>query len=242
MLVEGHIEVADKVVALLAGLFGGYALAPLLPCQHGLADMDAAVVYDIGFDHLVAVGLEDLRQRVAEQIVADMAQVKGFVGIGRGIFHHDERSVVAGLADTEVGVGGNAVEHVEPVVGGDAEVQKALDDIKTAHGWHIVDEPLADFGAGSLRALVRGLEVRENHDGQIPLEILARGRRINLGCVGLEAIKVVEGIGHSGRNNFLYCHYLKILIHKTIVSRCKITSFFAVCKKSASGRGRACVI
>ena len=37
--------------------------------------MYAAVVHDIGLDHLVTVGLEDLRKRIAEQVVAHMAEM-----------------------------------------------------------------------------------------------------------------------------------------------------------------------
>ena len=57
-LVEGHIAVAHKVVALDARGFRGLALELLLPCQHGLADVDAAVVDDRGLDDLVAAGFQ----------------------------------------------------------------------------------------------------------------------------------------------------------------------------------------
>ena len=58
-LVEGHVAVAHQVVALDAGGFRGLSLELLLPGQHGLADMDTAVVHDRGLDDLVAAGLEE---------------------------------------------------------------------------------------------------------------------------------------------------------------------------------------
>ena len=82
-LAEQHIEIADEVVAFLSGRFGCGAFAPELPCEHRLADMDAAIVHDIGFHHAVAASLEDAGEGVAKQVVADMAKVEGFVGIGR---------------------------------------------------------------------------------------------------------------------------------------------------------------
>ena len=59
VLVELHVEVADKVVTFLAGALWSGAVAPFLPCQHGLADVDAAVVHDVGFHHLIAVGFHN---------------------------------------------------------------------------------------------------------------------------------------------------------------------------------------
>ena len=83
VLVEEHVEVADQVVTLLVGRLGRDAVAPLLPGQHRLADMDATVVDDIGLDHAVAIGLEDARQRPSEEVVAHVSQVEGLVGVGR---------------------------------------------------------------------------------------------------------------------------------------------------------------
>ena len=60
VLVEGYVVVADEVVALLAGAFGGLSVAVLFPCEHRLADVDAAVVYDVGFHHAVTVGSGNL--------------------------------------------------------------------------------------------------------------------------------------------------------------------------------------
>ena len=52
--------------------------------------MDASVVHDVGLYHLVAIGLHNLCQRPTQQVVADMSQVQGLVGVGRGIFYHHQ--------------------------------------------------------------------------------------------------------------------------------------------------------
>ena len=62
VLVEGYIVVADEVVALLAGSFWSFAIAPLEPSEHRLTDVNATVVNDVCLDYLVAVGLHDLSQ------------------------------------------------------------------------------------------------------------------------------------------------------------------------------------
>ena len=82
VLVERHVEVANEVVAFLAGRFRCGAVAPFLPCQHRLADVYAAVVHDVGLHHAVAVGGHDLRQRPTQQVVAHVSQVERLVGVG----------------------------------------------------------------------------------------------------------------------------------------------------------------
>ena len=91
MLVKEHIEVTDEVVAFLSGRLGSHAFAPLLPGEHRLAYVYASVVDDVGLDHAVAAGLEYLGEAESEQVVTDMAQVEGFVGVGRRVFNHHER-------------------------------------------------------------------------------------------------------------------------------------------------------
>ncbi len=83
MLVEEHVEVADEMVALLAGFFGGDAFSPLLPCEHRLAYVYAAVVDDVGLHHTVAAGGEYLRYAPSEEYVAQVSEVKWLVGVGR---------------------------------------------------------------------------------------------------------------------------------------------------------------
>ena len=82
MLVEGHVVVADEVVALLSCSFGCLAIAPFQPGQHRFTDVDTTVVHNVGLHHTVAVGSLNLGQRPSKQIVADVSEVERFVGIG----------------------------------------------------------------------------------------------------------------------------------------------------------------
>ena len=83
MLVKEHVEVTNKVVAFLACGFGSGAFAPFQPCQHGFAYVYAAVVDNVGLDHTVTACFQYFGQRITEQVVAHVAQMQGFVGVGR---------------------------------------------------------------------------------------------------------------------------------------------------------------
>ncbi len=88
VLVESHIEITNQMISLLSGGFRSCILAPLLPGEHGFADMYSTVVDNVGFDNLMTVCLENLRQRITEKVVSDMTQMQRFIGIWRRILHH----------------------------------------------------------------------------------------------------------------------------------------------------------
>ncbi len=79
MAVKQHVEVAYKVVSFLAGAFWCCAIAPLFPCKHGFADVDAAVINDIGAHNIVAASSKDAAKAAAEEDVAHMPEVEGLV-------------------------------------------------------------------------------------------------------------------------------------------------------------------
>ena len=130
VLVEEHIEVAYQVVALLTCLLGCDAVAPLLPCEHRLADVYTAVVHYIGLHHLIAVGFHYLREAVAEEIVANVAQVEGLIGVWRRIFYHHQFAFGSFLLKAIIGVGCYVAQHRCPERWLDNDIQKSLDDIK----------------------------------------------------------------------------------------------------------------
>ena len=70
------------MVAFFTRRLGCFTIAILLPCQHRLADMDTTVVDDIGFDYLISVRHDDIGQCITQQVIAHMAQMKRFIGIG----------------------------------------------------------------------------------------------------------------------------------------------------------------
>ena len=66
-------------------------MAVFQPRQHRLADMNAAVIDDVGFHYAVAVGFDDVGQSEAKQVVAHMTEVQGLVCVGRGVLNHHQR-------------------------------------------------------------------------------------------------------------------------------------------------------
>ena len=79
----GHVAIAHQMISLDAGALRGSPVEELLPRVHALADVHAAVIHQRRFDHLVAASREQPADGIPEQIVADVAEVKGLVGIGR---------------------------------------------------------------------------------------------------------------------------------------------------------------
>ena len=71
-LVESHITVSHQVVSLDAGRFGRLPVKALLPSQHGLADVNTAVVHQSSLDDLVSPCLQQPGHAVSQKIVTDM--------------------------------------------------------------------------------------------------------------------------------------------------------------------------
>ena len=63
VLVEGYVVVADEVVALLAAALWSLSVAPFLPGEHRLTDVNTSVVNYVCLHHAVAVSLHNLCQR-----------------------------------------------------------------------------------------------------------------------------------------------------------------------------------
>ena len=86
--------------------------------------MYAAVVHQINLDDVVAVCLEYLRHRIAEQIVAYVPEVQGLVGVGRRVLDHYRTARGVGVA--ERCVGRNLAETVDPEGGRETQVKEGL--------------------------------------------------------------------------------------------------------------------
>ncbi len=104
VLVECHVVVPYQVVALLSAGFGSLTVAPPQPRQHALADVYAAVVHDVRLHHTVAVGLHDVGQRPAKQVVAHVAQVKRLVRVGARVLYHYQRRLLCSSREAEAWV------------------------------------------------------------------------------------------------------------------------------------------
>ena len=88
---ELHIVFTHEMIAFGASAFGSGAVGPLLPRQHGFADVVPAVVYEISFDDRVAGGRQNPRYRVTEKHVAEMPQMERLIGVRRQEFDHCHR-------------------------------------------------------------------------------------------------------------------------------------------------------
>ena len=130
MLVEGHIIVADKMVALLTAGLRSLTVAIFQPCQHRLADMNTTVVHDIGLHNLIAVGLHDFGKRPSEQVVAHMSEVKRFVGVGRRILNHHQGRVVVSLFLSVFRVGIDVRQQLKPCRLCNHEVEESLNHVE----------------------------------------------------------------------------------------------------------------
>ena len=69
------------MVAFLICGFRSSAISPALVGQHGFANMNAAVINQVNFGDFVAGVGDAAADGFAEQIVANVAEVLGFVGI-----------------------------------------------------------------------------------------------------------------------------------------------------------------
>ena len=146
VLIEGHVVITNEMVALLARRFRCFAVSPLQPSQHRLADVDASIVHDIRLNHLISIGLHHLRQSPSEQIIADVTEVKGFVRVGRRVLYHDERTFVCDGKEAELGVRLHLLQQTYPLARTDAQVQEAFHGIEAAnHFRHLLLQTLSNL-------------------------------------------------------------------------------------------------
>ena len=140
--------------------------------------MDAAVVHQVGLDHRVAVGLENLGHRIAQQIVADMAQVKRLVRIGRRVLDHDRPTRRRRLA--VVLVRGKIRKATLPERRIQHQIQEALDDVTGADLRHVGRHVLADLLRRGLRRFPAPAQQRKRDQRIVALELPPRLLKLQL--------------------------------------------------------------
>ena len=207
LIAEEDVEVANQMVALLARRFRCRAIAPLLPGEHRLANMDATVVHDIGLDYLVAIGLQNPCQAISQQIIADVPQVERLVGVRRRVFHHVEGRIGRRRTDTEARLALNLVQQLYPATAGHRQVQKALDYVELRHRRLVFHQIFADFLRRLLRTLLRGAEERENHQREVPFKLFLRLLQLHLLRFHLGAVQFFDA-GHHSTGNFLFNRHI----------------------------------
>ena len=207
VLVELHVEVADKVVTFLAGALWSGAVAPFLPCQHGLADVDAAVVHDVGLHHLVAVGFHNACQRGAEQVVAHVAQVERFVGVRRGILNHHQRTLLRRCHKAELLFTVDFVEQANPGTGAHHQVQETFHHVEVSH--HIGGVLLqvgTQLGTHVFWLLTCRLHEWKDHNGKVSLKFFLGFLKLNLLLLHFCAIEAFDALLYGIHDFLFYCH------------------------------------
>ncbi len=87
--------------------------------------MNAPVVDDAGFHDIIAVCRQNPADRIAQKIIAQMAEVKRFVGVWRGKLNHHRSAPFVGNVP-KAGSRGNVVQQRYPGSIGNTDVQKSL--------------------------------------------------------------------------------------------------------------------
>ena len=211
VLVEGYVVVADEVVALLARSLWSLAVAPLEPSEHGLADVDATVVDDVGLDHLVAVGFHDLGQRPTEEVVAHVTEVERLVGVRRRVLDHHEWTVLSNRLLTEFLVSMDGIEESYPSGRCDRKVEETLYHIEVSDDIAaILLQVLADFLCSILRFLFRHLEEWEHDEGKVTFEITLGLLQGNHLLWYVLTIKLLHRCDDRADDFVFYLHYYYI--------------------------------
>jgi len=134
--------------------------------------VNAPVVDDVGFDDFPAVALHDFGQGESQQVVTDMSQVKGLVGVGGGVFDHDHFGVVFRTFHAVIFIFNGLPEKVEPYAVVQGDIQETIDDVKASHFGGVGPEVCAECTGHFCRAFPGGLYHGKDHQGQIPFEFL----------------------------------------------------------------------
>ena len=215
VLVEGNVVVSDEVVAFLAGGLWCLSVSPLEPCEHRLADVYASVVDDVGLDHAVSVGLHDLCECPSQQVVADVAEVERLVGVGRGVFHHDERTIIADGLEAEPRVGLYLGEEFHPLGGADAEVEEALDGVEACDDvGKALHEAFSYLPCGLLGSFVTHLGEGEYDERELSFELRPGLSELHQLVLHGHAVELfhdsLHGLGYLCFNLHVAIHYYYI--------------------------------
>ena len=202
--VELDVVFTDQMVALHSRRSGRFASAVALPRQHRLADVDAAVVDQVDLDDVMADGTQYLRDRIAQQVVADMPQMERLVGIGRRILDHHVAARRRSLPERSVGC--DFGETVGPEAVRKSEVQESLDDVERLHLRHMRRKVLPYLGGRRLGRLAASSQQRENDQRIIAVELLACLLNLQL-LLPKRPVERLDRAAHRLRNKVIDIHF-----------------------------------
>ena len=155
--------------------------------------VDSGVLDDRGLDDLVAAGFEEARHAVSEEVVADMAQVQGLVGIRGGELHHDALAGSGKLAICVVG--GDFGKGLVPIHRREGQVQETLHGVEGGDLRDILHEPRTDGVSRRIGGAVRNLEEREGHEGIISLELFPGHGNLQDILLYIGPVQGLDGLG-----------------------------------------------
>ena len=158
--------------------------------------MDATVVDDIGLDYAIATSFEDFREAETEEIVADMAKVERFVGIGRRIFHHVKGGIIGGMRDAEIGSIFDMTKYRAPESRLDDDVEEPVDDIIAAHGRLIGNEPIADLLTHHSGRLACNFDPGEHNHREVAFKLLFGSFGHDRRSIDIDIIQLLESMRH----------------------------------------------
>ena len=168
--------------------------------------MYAAVVDDVGLDHAVAVGGDNLCQGVAQEVVAHVSQVEGLVGVGRRILYHHQGRLRRGGGQPILLLGVDVVQQFNPGRRGNGEVEEALDDVVGGHGGLVGGEVFAYLLRRLFRSLARHAQEGEHHQGQVSFKLFLRLLQLHVLCGHVLPVECLEAVHDGGGQFFFYLH------------------------------------
>ena len=205
MLVEFHIIVSHKMVSLFAGTGRRFSVSVLEPSEHGLADVNSAVVHNVCLDDFRTVGLGYLRYGPAQQIIADVSEMQRLVCVGRRILHHDEWRLFRNGHKAITLVCIDFSEQFHPFGRSYDEVQKSLDHVEIGHKACFF-QISTDFGGCFLGFLFGNAEQGEHHQGEVAFKLLFCFLELDL-CFGhFLSVKFQECRSNGGCELVFYFH------------------------------------
>ncbi len=165
--------------------------------------MNSTVIDNIGLYYLIAVGSHYISQRISQKIVAYVAQMERFVGVGRRILNHHQRRAVSSSHDAVLLVRMNAVQQFYPRGRGNGQVQEAFDDIKCSNRRFVCLQVFTDFLCRLLRSLLGHAEERKYHQREVSFKFFLGFLQLHLCGRNILPVKRFQS-ADDGRYQFLF--------------------------------------
>ena len=143
---------------------------------------------------------------IVDLMTADMAQVEGLVGVGRGELDHD--ALASGGKLSEILVRGDLGERFVPIDGGEGQIQESLHGVIGSDLGDIVHEPLTDGIARSVGGAVGDFQERESDEGIVTLELFTGNGDLESLRRDRSPVQGLDRFGSLALDEFFRCHHL----------------------------------